>query len=733
MPYSDLVIEESGEANTELGSLFCAGLLADINSVQWKQTSDGHYEATIINPGVSSTQVTAMAKSPGAKVNFSNAESRDNVAAGTVSLSPDVTNIITITVTNDGKSSTYVLKIMPEGTIDPEPDVPVTGVRLDESSLYLKTGDAKRLTATISPSNATNKSVTWSSSNPSVATVDSSGNVTAVSAGNAAITVTTADGGKTATCTVTVEAGTTPSVPVDGVSLDESSLYLKTGDAKKLTAVITPSNASNKGLTWTSSSPSVATVDSTGKVTAVGEGTATITVTTADGGHTATCVVTVSSMEMKVEVKEGITEVPDAFKDLESLNTPEKITTAMRTAITQLGILSGNTAVYDVTLMVNDGSGWKKADASNFPAGGLTVTLPYPTGTDSSYRFKVVHMFTTNDFGKTPGTTETPAVTNTADGIRFTVTGLSPISVGWTAPDPEKPTDPGRPGTGGGSSGSSSYTVTVTKPEHGKVTASPSSASSGSTITLTVTPDSGYVLDTLTVTDSRGNEIKLTAQSGGKYTFTMPSRAVTVKATFTPLPGDTEKPCDGGVDCPSRTFTDLGGVGTWYHEAVDYALRNNLMGGYGNGLFGPNNNLTRAQLAQILYNREGRPAVTGSSPFTDVANGAWYSDAITWAAANGIVGGYGGGLFGPNDNITREQLAAILWRYSRSPAATNKELHFNDADEISGYALDAIRWAVEHGILNGFGDGRLGPKGLATRAQVAQMLKNFIENQEANT
>lgn len=301
----------------------------------------------------------------------------------------------------------------------------------------------------------------------------------------------------------------------------------------------------------------------------------------------------------------------------------------------------------------------------------------------------------------------------------------------WT--DPEGPTDPNRPGTGGSSGGSSSsYAVTVTKPEHGKVTASPTNANSGSTVTLTVTPDSGYMLDTLTVTDSRGNEIKLTAQGGGKYTFTMPSRAVTIKATFSPLPGDATKPCDGGADCPSRAFTDLGGVGTWYHEAVDYALRNNLMGGYGKGLFGPNNNLTRAQLAQILYNREGRPAVSGSSPFTDVANGAWYSDAITWAAANGIVSGYGGGKFGPNDNITREQLAAILWRYSKSPAAANKELHFNDADEISGYALDAIRWAVEHGILNGFGDGRLGPKGLATRAQVAQMLKNFIENQEDN-
>ena len=407
------------------------------------------------------------------------------------------------------------------------------------------------------------------------------------------IVVTAADGNNKDTYHLVLS----DSVPVTGVTLNKASMELAVGASEQLTATISPANATNKGLTWTSSNSSVATVDSSGNVTAIGAGTATITVTTEDGGKTAICAVTV----------------------------------------------------------------------------------------------------------KTAST------------------------------DPGKPTDPNRPGTGGGGgSGSSSYAVTVTKPEHGKVTARPSNASNGSTVTLTVTPDSGYVLDTLTVTDSRGNEIKLTPQSGGKYTFTMPNRAVTVKATFASLPGDTEKPCDGGADCPSRSFTDLGGVGTWYHEAVDYALRNNLMNGYGNGLFGPNNNLTRAQLAQILYNREGRPTVTGSSPFTDVVKDAWYSDAITWAAANGIVGGYGNGLFGPNDNITREQLATILWRYSKSPAATNKELHFNDTDEISGYALDAIRWAVENGILNGFGDGRLGPKGLATRAQVAQMLKNFIENQEDN-
>ena len=119
--------------------------------------------------------------------------------------------------------------------------------------------------------------------------------------------------------------------------------------------------------------------------------------------------------------------------------------------------------------------------------------------------------------------------------------------------------------------------------------------------------------------------------------------------------------------------------------------------------------------------------------FSDVADEAWHAEAIRWAASQGIVGGYGNGTFGPDDPITREQLAVMLWRDSGSPAATNKELYFNDTDEISGFALEALRWAMENGILNGYDDGRLAPKGQATRAQAAQMLKNFIENQEADT
>ena len=172
-------------------------------------------------------------------------------------------------------------------------------------------------------------------------------------------------------------------------------------------------------------------------------------------------------------------------------------------------------------------------------------------------------------------------------------------------------------------------------------------------------------------------------------------------------------------------FSDVAGD-AWYYDAVRYASENGLMGGYGNGMFGPNDNLSRAQFAQILFNKEGRPVVNYLLRYNDVADGAWYTEAVRWATSQGVVSGYGNGMFGPNDNITREQLAVMLWRYAGSPAATDKELHFTDADQASGFALEALRWAVENSIINGKSGGILDPQGLATRAEAAQILKNFL-------
>lgn len=274
----------------------------------------------------------------------------------------------------------------------------------------------------------------------------------------------------------------------------------------------------------------------------------------------------------------------------------------------------------------------------------------------------------------------------------------------------------------GGGGGATTYAVTVEKAEHGKVTASPSSASSGTPVTITVTPDEGYELEKLTVTDSKGSEVKLTDKGNGKYTFDMPNSEVEIKAVFRKIAPVWEN-CPGGVDCPAYSYRDVD-TSAWYHEAVDYVLVNGLMSGYGNGVFGPNDHLSRAQLCQILYNKEGRPAVTGSSVFTDVAGTAWYADAVIWANANGIVGGYGGGVFGPDDPITREQLAAILWRYAGSPESSHSLDAFTDAGQISEYAIPAMQWACGAGIIQGNG-GYLNPQGDATRAEIATMLMRF--------
>ena len=138
--------------------------------------------------------------------------------------------------------------------------------------------------------------------------------------------------------------------------------------------------------------------------------------------------------------------------------------------------------------------------------------------------------------------------------------------------------------------------------------------------------------------------------------------------------------------------------------------------------------MSRGMLATVLYSLEGRPDQDGTGEFSDVSSGAWYADSIAWATENGIASGYGNGQFGPNDSITREQFVVMLWKYAGSPETNSQALAFTDADQASGYALKALRWAVETGILSGYTDGRLAPEGTATRAQAAQMLKNFMEN-----
>ena len=268
------------------------------------------------------------------------------------------------------------------------------------------------------------------------------------------------------------------------------------------------------------------------------------------------------------------------------------------------------------------------------------------------------------------------------------------------------------------------YNITVVNTEHGKVTASPSSASQGDLVTITVTPAEGYELEQLTVTADKGDNPTTTDMGNGKYTFTMPDANVDIKAVFRKITLTWEN-CPGGAECPLNAFSDVNPA-AWYHDGVHFCLDNGMMIGYGEGIFGPSNDLSRAMLVQILYNYEGHPAVSGDSAFTDVAKTSWYFDAVTWAAAQGIVDGYGNGKFGPNDPITREQLATILWRYIDRPAINHNLDRFTDAGQISGWAMDAMEWACGNGIMEGDA-GALNPKGNATRAEAATMLMRFVE------
>ena len=273
------------------------------------------------------------------------------------------------------------------------------------------------------------------------------------------------------------------------------------------------------------------------------------------------------------------------------------------------------------------------------------------------------------------------------------------------------------------SSSSSRYTVSVGAGSgKGTVSVSPQNASEGTRVTITVTPASGYEVDDVTVTDRDGDDVRVTKQSDTRYTFTMPDSKVEVEVSFVKT-GETVQEPD------TMTFSDVK-AGDWFYDAVLYTYENGLMSGTGAAAFSPNQTLTRAMVAQVLYSMEGAPA-GGTSTFTDVAAGTWYASAVNWAAANGVVSGYGDGTFGPNDNVTREQVAMILYSFAKSKGYDVSEKaslsSFADMSSVSTYAQEAMSWAAGAGLISGMGNNTIVPQGSATRAQFAVMLMQFCE------
>lgn len=361
---------------------------------------------------------------------------------------------------------------------------------------------------------------------------------------------------------------------VTKVELNKTSLTLDVNESETLTATITPSNATDKSVTWESSDTNIATVEN-GKVTAVGAGNTTIKATV--DGKSATCTVTVTAP-----------------------SEPE--------------------------------------------------------------------------------------------------------------PEPEPTPPPYIPPT---------YAVTTPETPGGTVTVSPSRASRGRTVTITATPDLGFALESLTVLDSRGNEIALTDKGDGKYTFTMPASRVTVEASFTPAP---------------LPFEDVA-PGAWYEEAVRHAYFHNIMEGMRETEFAPATALTRAMAAQILYNLEGQPDLSSENlgyPYEDVDAQAWYGNAVYWARITGVATGYGDGTFQPTDSITRQEFAQMLYNYAKYKgydlSAEGDLSQFPDSESVADWAEAAMSWANGNQLINGHDDGTIDAAGIGTRAQAASILMKFDQN-----
>ena len=285
----------------------------------------------------------------------------------------------------------------------------------------------------------------------------------------------------------------------------------------------------------------------------------------------------------------------------------------------------------------------------------------------------------------------------------------------------------------GGSGSSTTTTYPVEQPKSvsgGAVKADKSSAAKGATVTLTVTPDKGYNLDKLTVTDKDGKTVALTSKGNGQYSFTMPAGKVTVAASFAATEWDLGyRACPKDETCPIWPYTDAETT-AWYHDGVHFCLENGLMVGYGNNIFQPDTSTSRAMLSVMLWRLSGSPVVNYAMTFQDVAADSWYGEAVRWAASEGIVTGYDAQTFGPDNNVTREQMVTILYRYAQnkgydvSVGESTNILSYDDAASVAQYAVPAMQWGCGSGMVQGT-DNKLLPQGSTTRAQMATMMMRF--------
>ena len=505
-----------------------------------------------------------------------------------------------------------------------------------------------------------------------------SGNPSTSGTSTFTVTATNQGGSDSKQLTLTIEAAT--NVTVESVSLDKTTLELTENRTATLTATVLPDNATNKDVTWSSSDSTVATVDESGKVTAIAPGEATITVATVDGNHTATCTVTVTA-----QPSYSISATPSAL-NFGSIDDGQAAPAAQTVTITNTGnqrvtVNLPTSTNYTITA----GTGFINGTATLEPDATATFTVQPKAGLGA---------------GKYDDTLTISGSDSASAEIALTFTVNEPPYTGKY-----------------------SYEIVSDVGENGTIDVD-RYATEGDQVTITVSPDEAYLLDDLTVT-SGGKDVALTDNGDGTYTFTMPSGDVAITATFAEDP-NWEEPEAPATDV-SEIFTDVP-ANHWAKAAIQYVYDNGLMTGVSDTTFAPEATTTRAMIVSMLARMENVTSAADAG-FTDVAAGDWYATAVNWAAANGIVSGIGDNTFAPNAPITREQLAAMLMNYAQWKGQDiSARADLSDyTDAPSTWASEAVQWAVAEGLLAGVTDDQLQPQGQATRAQVAAIMQRFLE------
>ena len=506
------------------------------------------------------------------------------------------------------------------------------------------------------------------------------------------------------------------------------------GTDKEFTLAATGA-AAGSTVTYTSSNPTVATVDKNGKVHILKFGTTTITATAAEtddyAGNVATYELTVNKLRIPVPT-EGTNKL--VYNGKEQTYTPAGMdTTYCEIADNTAKDVRADGTAYNAHVSLKDPTNteWDNGDEHDTavkpyefritPAPAtvkvldkkITAGQAAPELTDADYT--VTGRFGSDSIGgitlyyadpSAPKTEVTPdtskagtyAIAASFGGTRNTNYDVTFVNGTLTITN--------RSSSGGGGSSTPTYPVAApSQVEHGTVTVSPKNASRGSTVTITVKPEDGFQLAGLTVIDKDGNKLEIADKGDGKYTFVMPAGKVEVKASFT-------------KEIETSPFADVA-TDAYYYEAVKWAAEQGITGGTGSGLFSPDSTCTRAQIVTFLWRAAGAPEPKAASPFRDVVSGRYYEKAVAWAIENGITAGTSATAFRPDAPCTRAQAVTFLARAAK--AAASGRAGFRDVPEHAYYA-EAVKWAADNGITSGIGKDLFGPDAYCTRAQIVTFL-----------